>query len=231
MNAKPFRKQRARFRNTSAPYADKPDASEPSSRSGTGPRGGFPSRKNSALVRFWTKQEHDAAVLFEAFPDIVAFAERPMRLQLREGPHWHAYVPHFMVSLDGRKLAVELSADGQPRTERQQTVADLASRHFSGMGVRLVGLAHWMVRSRPRSTDALKLVRPLLLKTEDADLLRAHDALDSGPVTLPKLADRSGVPAHRLLALVRTRGLVLHGSGPIDSATLLARPGQLGAAL
>lgn len=231
MNATPFRKQRARFRNTSAPYADKPDSGEASTRSGNGPRGNFPSRKNTALVRFWTKQEYDAAVLFEAFPAIASFVERPLRLQLRDGPSWYAYVPHFVVSLDdGRKLAVELSADGQPRTGRQRTVADLASRRFAADGIRLVELAHWMVRSRPRSTDALKLTRPLLLKPDDADLLRAHDALDSGPATLPTLAERSGVPAYRLLALARTRGLVLHGSGPIETATLFARPGQPGAA-
>ena len=225
MDEKAFRNQRVRFRNHSPPYGDKVTWDPDSPGQGVRPRGAVPSRKNGRTVNFWTTQEYDAIVLFEASPDVAEYEERPARLLFRDGPRWYAYVPHFQVALEsGRRVVVELSATGKPVTPRQDLVAEMVRGHLAAQGIRFVELPHWVMRARPRAADARKLLRPLLRQPSDLEVMKAIDVVAAAPAPLAEVEERSGIAAPLLLAMVRSGSLVMQGRGPIGPGTLLSRP-------
>ena len=224
MTKSSFRNQRVRFRNYSPPYADKVTFDPATPGVGVRPRGGVPSRKNGRVVSFWTPGEYAAIVLFEAFPEILSYEERPERLMLRDGPSWFTYVPHFIVNVARGPAIVELSAQGAPRTERQARVAELARGHYAGKGVHFVELPHFAVRAKPRATDALTLMRYLSVKPSTAELLRASDILSLGTQTIGEVAARSVVSQGRLLAMLRTGDIRAAAPGRVNAALPVSLP-------
>lgn len=230
MSAQAFRNQRAGFRNYSPPYADKVDFDPARPKEGVPPRGGVPIRKNGRTVPFWTKGELAAIFLFEATPAIDDFAARPERLRFRSGPNWLTYTPHFSVRVNQRTFIVELSAAGCPVTSRQSAVASFAHASFAARGIGFVELSHAVVRAKPRFTDALKLMRYLSVVPGEADVIRATDALAAGPLPFSETMDRSGLGQGQLLALVRTRRIMMASGGPISPDTRLVLPGGRSAA-
>ena len=222
---KPFRNQRTRFRNYSPPYGDKAvyDRFYPSA--GVPPRGGFPSRRNGRLVDFWDPREYAAIILFETAPGIRAYEERPERLQLRDGPSWHFYVPHFRLETDRGPVVVELSASGAPATPQQEIVADMARAHYATRGTRFVGISHTVIKEKSRAADAHALLRYLSVQPSESDAILAADALADGCVTVADVQRKSGVSHGRLLALVRSGELAISGRGPVGQSSVLVRPG------
>ena len=222
---KPFRNQRTRFRNYSPPYGDKAVYDRFFLSEGVRPRGGFPSRRNGRLVDFWDPREYAAIILFETAPCIRAYEERPERLQLRDGPSWYFYVPHFRLETDQGPVVVELSASGAPANLRQEIVADMARAHYATRGIRFVGISHTVIKEKSRAADAHALLRYLSVQPSGSDAILASDALADGGVTVADVQRMSDVSHGRLLALVRSGELAIAGRGPVGQSSALARPG------
>jgi hypothetical protein len=195
---------------------------------GVPPRGWVSSRKNGRPVGFWDMREYAAIILFEATHEVFAYEERPERLKLRNGPSWYFYVPTFSVSLERGPVIVELSAKGAPRSPRQELVAELARRHYASRGIRLVEIAHSVIRAKPRATDAHVLMRYLSVTPSASDAIRVSDALAKGPASVADVETASGVGHGRLLAMVRLGTLEIVGRGPVSKTSIVGRVGAGG---
>jgi hypothetical protein len=213
MSQKAFVNQRPRYQNLSPPYAEK---------SLDNPRGYFPSRKNSRQIAFWNMREYNFIVLAESSAAILAYEERPDLLQMRAGPAWYRYVPHFRVDLQSGPVYVELSHRGKPSTHRQQVVATLARAQFRADRKRFVELSHADVRSKPRLSNASLLTRYLSMEVSDEQALHARDVLARGPAPMREVEAASGVSHGRLLHMALGGGLALNTRDAITRETLIS---------
>lgn len=210
-----FKNQRPAFRNPSPPYAEK---------SLENPRWLVPSRKNGRQVHCWTAGEYRAAVAFEtASPFLIhSYEERPELVQLRDGPEWYRYTPHFRVELASGPVVLELSHFGQPRTPRQMIVAGLAKRYYTRKAVRFLEMPHRQLAAQPRAKGADLLIRYLSSVPTTEEVMRARDVLASGPASIARVEAASNVRRECLLAMARRGELQLVSPPPIGLESLIA---------
>ena len=217
MTKQPFRNQRVRFRNLSPPYANK---------SLENPRGLFPSRKNSRQIAFWDLRELNFIMLAESDVGILSYEERPELIQMRAGPAWFHYVPHFRVVLESGPVFVELSHKGKPSTPAQLAVATLARALFKANRHPFVELSHSVVRACPRLSNAKVLVRYLSTSVQEMQALHARDVLALGPAPVHHVEAASGVSHARLFAMVLRGDLKLVTRDAFSRDSWIALSGQ-----
>jgi len=217
MSKPPFRNQRARFRNLSPPYAEK---------TLDNPRGYFPSRKNGRQILFWDLRELKFIGLLEASSVIVGFEERSELLEMRCGPSWYRFVPHFRVMLPGGPVFVELSHHGKPSTGKQEAVAALARAKFAVDRQPFAEISHAEVRALPRQKNAALLIRYLSTTVSERQELQARDVLAGGPAPMRDVEAASDVSHAHLLAMVRRGDLGLATREPITRESRISLPVQ-----
>ncbi len=206
-----FRRQRRPGWLYAPSYAEKPRDN---------PRGLFPSRK-CGQSPFWTRDEFRLMALLETVPEVQSFGAHPELIMLPDGPDWLPFVPSMTVSGQGFRVTVELSPLGFPRSDRQKRIAGLARTHCESSGAPFVELPIAAVRSKPRATDALLLLRYLSSPLEGPEELRVRDLLQGGPARLDVLEQASGISRGRLLGMAARGTLELHGPRPIGFETKL----------
>jgi len=139
-------------------------------RSGSIPRGYFPSAKNGQMVAYEQLLEADAVVLFEMSPLIKSYVGQPEKIYYPDGDRTRLYTPDFRVDLiDGSRILVEIKPerclappDVKHKFERIQEHLDRLAKPFTI-------LTDKSIRQQPRLENLRTLLRdpPLLQVTSD----------------------------------------------------------------
>lgn len=139
-------------------------------RSGSIPRGFFPSLKNGRMVAYEQLLEADACLLFEMSPRIRRYREQPARVWFPDDDHIHRYTFDYELELtDGRYVFVEIKPEKQLRRPEVRRRMDLIQAYMSEQETPFLVLTDDAIRQQPRLKNLRVLWRdaPLHSPTDD----------------------------------------------------------------
>lgn len=142
-------------------------------RSGSMPRGYFPSLKNGCMVPYEQTLEADACLLFEMSPLIESYREQPERIWFPDGDRIRLYRPDYELELSsGKRVLVEIKPAERLAKPAIRAKFDRIQEYMDRAGRLFVILTEESIRRQPRLENLRKLRRDMPSRNVDRGHIR-----------------------------------------------------------
>lgn len=156
-------------------------------RSGSMPRGYFPSLKNGCMVEYEQTLEADACLVFEMSPLIQSYRQQPEKIWFPDGDRTRLYQPDYELELfNGKRVLVEIKPAKRLAKPDIRAKFDRIQEHMDRTGRLFVILTEKSVRQEPRLKNLRTLRRDMPSRDVDHGHIRSslRKLTQSGVTTL-----------------------------------------------
>ncbi|KAF3462133.1 transposase [Ralstonia solanacearum] len=164
-------------------------------RSGSMPRGYFPSLKNGRMVEYEQTLEADACLLFEMSPLIQAYRQQPEKIWFPDGDRTRLYRPDYELELfNGKRVLVEIKPAKRLAKPDIRAKFDRIQEHMDRTERQFVILTEESVRQQPRLDNLRTLRRDMPSRDVEQGHIRTslRKIIQSGATTLGEVTTLVG---------------------------------------